>query len=171
MECWCRLSIQLWWPVSTKLTLAYTLLYYRLFYKTWLRISYYATASSKESVYVIGGNTAEGPHYSTTIIAEYKNDEWYNVGNLKQSRYAHSAITSGPLTMIIGGNQQNSAELWVKILKTVVIYEFVTLDYRLKYGKLKHTRIKSVLPNYQMVNFAMGACFSSIKITAKRIDF
>ena len=73
--------------------------------------------------------------------------------------------------MIIGGNQQNSAELWVKILKTVVIFEFVTLDYKLKYGKLKHTRIKSVLPNYQMVNFAMGACFSSIKITAKRIDF
>ena len=83
-----------------------------LFYQTLLRISYYATASSKESVYIIGGNTAVGSeNYSTTIIAEYKNDEWYNVGNLKQSRYAHGAITSGALTMIIGGNQQNSAEL------------------------------------------------------------
>ena len=41
-----------------------------------------------------------------SVIAEYKNDEWYNVGNLKQSRYAHGAITSGPLTMVIGGNFQ-----------------------------------------------------------------
>ena len=41
--------------------------------------------------------------YSTQIIAEYKNDEWNNVGNLKQARIQHGAITSGSLTMVIGG--------------------------------------------------------------------
>ena len=37
------------------------------------------------------------------IIAEYKNDKWYNVGSLKQSRHSHGAITSGSFTMVIGG--------------------------------------------------------------------
>ena len=68
------------------------------------RISYYATASTEESVYIIGGWTGySSTGYKTPIIAEYKNDVWYNVGNLNQSRHAHGAITSGSLTMVIGG--------------------------------------------------------------------
>ena len=46
--------------------------------------------------------------YQTPIIAEYKNNEWNNVGNLKQARLAHGAITSGSLTMVIGGNDYNN---------------------------------------------------------------
>ena len=66
-----------------------------------LRISYYATSSTESSVYIIGGFT--NSPYNIPIIAQYKNDEWYNVGNLKQTRHGHGAITSGSLTMVIGG--------------------------------------------------------------------
>ena len=69
------------------------------------RISHYATTSTEESVYIIGGWTDDSSTgYKTPIIAEYKNDQWYNVGSLKQSRHAHGAITSGALTMVIGGS-------------------------------------------------------------------
>ena len=69
------------------------------------RISGYATTSTEESVYIIGGWTGDSSTDSRTpIIAEYKNDQWTNVGNLNQPRHAHSAITSGSLTMVIGGS-------------------------------------------------------------------
>ena len=72
------------------------------------RISYYATASTEESVYIIGGWTYDSStNNRTPIIAEYKNDEWYNVGSLNQSRHAHGAITSGSLTMVIGGSSDD----------------------------------------------------------------
>ena len=72
-------------------------------------ISHYATTSTEESVYIIGGYTGDSSTgRRTPIIAEYKNDQWYNVGSLKQSRHAHGAITSGSLTMVIGGRSSDS---------------------------------------------------------------
>ena len=62
----------------------------------------YATASTDESVFIIGGYTAGSPSYISTI-AEYKDGNWKNVGNLAQARYAHGAITSGSITMVAGG--------------------------------------------------------------------
>ena len=66
------------------------------------RIGYYATASTDECVYIIGGSTAGSPSYTSTI-AEYKDGDWKNVGNLVQGRHAHGAITSGSITMVVGG--------------------------------------------------------------------
>ena len=69
------------------------------------RIAYYATTSTEESVYIIGGFTYDSSTSSRTpVIAEYKNNQWSNAGSLNQSRYAHGAITSGSLTMVIGGS-------------------------------------------------------------------
>ena len=52
----------------------------------------------------MGGFTNESSEgLRTSIIAEYRDDEWNNVGSLKKARQAHTAITSGSLTMIIGG--------------------------------------------------------------------
>ena len=74
------------------------------------RIGYYATTSTDESVYIIGGFTFDSSTgYQTPIIAEYKNDQWYNVGSLKQSRNGHGAITSGSFTMVIGGSSPDSS--------------------------------------------------------------
>ena len=66
------------------------------------RISYCATASTNESVLIIGGFTGGFPYYTSTI-AEYKDGSWKNVGNLAQARYGHGAITSGSITMVVGG--------------------------------------------------------------------
>ena len=71
------------------------------------RITNYATTSTEESVLIIGGITNGSPGTNGRIIstiAEYKNGSWKNVGNLAQARNSHGAITSGPFTIIVGGN-------------------------------------------------------------------
>ena len=66
------------------------------------RIAFYATASTDESVYIIGGYTAGSPD-RTTAIAEYKDGNWKIAGNLAQQRNYHGAITSGYTTMVVAG--------------------------------------------------------------------
>ena len=67
------------------------------------RISNYATAATRESVLIIGGYTGGSPSVTSTI-AEYRDGNWKNVGDLAQSRSSHGAITSGSITMVVGGN-------------------------------------------------------------------
>ena len=63
----------------------------------------YATASTSESVLIIGGYTCGNPP-KTSIVAEYKNGNWKNVGNLTKAKEGHGAITSGSITMVVGGD-------------------------------------------------------------------
>ena len=67
------------------------------------RISFYATASTSESVLIIGGYTGGSPSRTSTI-AEYKDGSWKNVGSLAQARSCHGAITSESVTMVVGGD-------------------------------------------------------------------
>ena len=82
-----------------------------IFISLW-SLGYYATSSTEQSVYIIGGYI--NGQTQTPIIAEYKNDEWYNIENLKQARHGHGVITSGSLTMVIGGSIKGG-QLWVLI--------------------------------------------------------
>jgi len=66
------------------------------------RISHYATASTSESVFIIGGHTGVAPYYMSKIV-EYKEGNWKHSGTLAQARAGHSSITLGSITMIIGG--------------------------------------------------------------------
>ena len=66
------------------------------------RIVEYATASTEESVLIMGGNTGVQP-YRTSTIAQYKDGSWKNIGNLAQARQTHGAITSASVTMVVGG--------------------------------------------------------------------
>ena len=74
-----------------------------------LRISCYATASTDESVFIIGGYTKGSPDV-TSRIAEYKNGKWIDGGNLAQARYGHGAITSESKTVIIGGTHNEGTK-------------------------------------------------------------
>ena len=65
-------------------------------------MTHYATASTSESVLIIGGYTCDGAP-RTSIVAEYKNGNWKNVGNLTKAKEGHGAITSGSITMVVGG--------------------------------------------------------------------
>ena len=71
-------------------------------------MAYYATASTVDSVYIIGGYTAGSPSCTSTI-AEYKDGNWKSVGNLAQSRFRHGAITSESTTMVIGGTPNSGS--------------------------------------------------------------
>ena len=79
-----------------------------IFFKYTFSISYYATTSNEKSVYIIGGfDHASSGDTRTDIIAQYKDDAWFNLGNLAQRKDAHGAIAfthfSESITMIIGG--------------------------------------------------------------------
>ena len=82
----------------------YRIIFY--FSELFLRISCYATASTEESVFIIGGYTKGSPDV-TSRIAEYKNGEWIDGGNLAQARYGHGAITSESMTFVIGGTHND----------------------------------------------------------------
>ena len=73
------------------------------FYKTsnpHFRISDYATTSTAESVFIIGGWTGST---QSSKIAKYSDGSWTKPGSLKKSRSSHGAITIEGITMIIGG--------------------------------------------------------------------
>ena len=79
-----------------------------------LRIAFYATASTDESVFIIGGHTGGWGHTGrwgrSSIIAEYKDGSWRNVGNLAQGRNTHSAINFGSAIMVVGGYPNDNGE-------------------------------------------------------------
>ena len=73
-------------------------------------ISYYASVSTQTSVLIIGGYHGNHPYWpgqSESSIFEYKDDQWTVIGNLKQSRLIHQAISIGSFVMIIGGQKLN----------------------------------------------------------------
>ena len=63
-------------------------------------ISNYASISTQRSVLIIGGRLGSG---SSSSIVEFKDDKWTVIGNLKQARVGHQAISIGSFVMIIGG--------------------------------------------------------------------
>jgi len=79
------------------------------------RISGYATASTAESVFIIGGWTRS---IRLSTIAKYSDGSWTKLGSLKQARNNHGAITIEGITMIVGGwdgihgSGSTNTELW-----------------------------------------------------------
>ena len=71
---------------------------------TFRRVVYYSTAATDEAAYIIGGYQGS-PHSQT--IAEFKNDRWRNLGDLKQGREYHGSISFGQRTMIVGGSTRS----------------------------------------------------------------
>ena len=69
--------------------------------KTFSRIYGYSTASTDDAAFIIGGNDV----YDT--IAEFRNDQWRNLGSLNKGRFYHGSITVGQETMIIGGDSND----------------------------------------------------------------
>lgn len=68
-----------------------------------IRLSYYATTNTKESVFIIGGYTDGSPSRISTI-AQFEDGIWKNAGSLMQARAGHGAIGLEGITMILGGS-------------------------------------------------------------------
>ena len=54
------------------------------------------------AAFIIGGYDQNT--YGINIIAKFQDNEWTRYGSLKATRRSHGSITSGDLTMIIGGD-------------------------------------------------------------------
>ena len=61
----------------------------------------YSATQTSNTVYIIGGV------YTGNIVAEFKENVWRRLADLKQGRYGHGSITIGGQTMIIGGRGGN----------------------------------------------------------------
>ena len=72
-----------------------------------MRLYGYATVSTDQGVLVIGGRD-DGPEWETSVVAEYRDGKWNNIGNLARKRGYHQAIKSGSEVMVIGGVERGS---------------------------------------------------------------
>ena len=66
-----------------------------------LRIYGYATASTDSAAYIIGGYVG-GSYIST--IAQFKNNQWLKIGDLKEGKSSLSAIFHDGEYLIVGGS-------------------------------------------------------------------
>ena len=92
------------WPINFGVFL--TIYPERTFQRKKTLFSYifaYSTASTDDAAYIIGGSDV----YNT--IAEFRNNQWRNLGSLTKGRYLHGSITIGQETMIIGGYSSDSS--------------------------------------------------------------
>ena len=62
-------------------------------------ISAYSTVHTNDAVYIFGGYPTE----ASTLVAEYKNDQWKRLPDLKNGRWFHASIRMGPKVLIYGG--------------------------------------------------------------------
>ena len=66
------------------------------------KIFFYSVASTNEAAFVIGGHAGSNSDVMD-VIAQFKDNAWSLYGNLQKPRENHASITSGDMTMIIGG--------------------------------------------------------------------
>ena len=74
------------------------------------RIICYSTASTESAAYFIGGEDVGGKYFST--IAEFKDDEWRNIGDLVKARSSPSTIIIGDEAVIVGGFAYGAKYVW-----------------------------------------------------------
>lgn len=67
-----------------------------------LSISSYASVSSKDAVFILGGRNYNLDSCVSTI-ARFQNERWEKVGDLKTARCGLGAVKYGPNFMIFGG--------------------------------------------------------------------
>ena len=68
------------------------------------RISNYGTASTDSAAYILGG--AFSLKERTSIIAQFQNNKWQKIGDLKEVKNDPSAISHGGEYLIIGGDSK-----------------------------------------------------------------
>ena len=64
---------------------------------------YYSTSHTSDAAYIIGGRTYYHPDPNLNIVAEYKENKWRRLPDLKNPRYEHRSIAIGAKTMVVGG--------------------------------------------------------------------
>ena len=73
------------------------------------RISNYGKASTDFAAYILGG--AFGLVDRTSIIAEFRNNKWQKIGDLKEIKSDTSSIFHSGEYLIVGGDAQGGRRL------------------------------------------------------------
>ena len=75
------------------------------------KLEYYATVSTNQGAFIIGGRMDSSNYVST--IACFNGNEWSLIGNLNSPRAGHSAIINGDNVFIVGGYPNDlPTEIW-----------------------------------------------------------
>ena len=77
------------------------------------QISGYSTTHTLDAVFIIGGKNIQDDKLaekSMKIVAQFKNDQWEKLDDLKQGRFAHGSINVAGQTFIFGGITVGGAE-------------------------------------------------------------
>ena len=64
-------------------------------------IYHYSTTHTPDAVFIIGG------HVTRNIVAEFRDNQWKHIANLKRGRSRHGSISFGGQTIIIGGEDSS----------------------------------------------------------------
>ena len=77
-----------------------------------LRISSYGTATTNSAAYILGGY-----YYlpiigvqETSTIAQFQNNQWSKIGDLREAKSSSSAILNNEEYLIIGGKTRSKSE-------------------------------------------------------------
>ena len=68
-------------------------------FKFIFRFGSYSTVSTDDAVLVIGGYDSD----FSSVVAEYKDGSWTQIGNLGRATAHHRSMRSGPNILILGG--------------------------------------------------------------------
>ena len=127
---------------------------FQLYTSTFYFRLHYGTAHTDESVYIIGGLSdfttsilSNSIASQTSTIAEYKNGAWTKVGNLKQARGSHGAITVGGRTLIIGG------------MPNIDNADVALMDRRIDTEVWELGSFKTEIMNPTLTNYVVGGFF------------
>ena len=74
------------------------------------RISNYGTASTDSAAYILGGFVGKTSYpWRTSIIAQFQNNEWNKIGELKEVKSNPSTIVHNGEYLTIGGTAQTKS--------------------------------------------------------------
>ena len=123
-------------------------------------VAFYSTAETLDTAYVIGGQWD-----SSSIVAQYNNDTWQRLSDMKNARFGHASIVVGDEALIIGGWRNEGVQKWAcqtdfKLSRAFWL-RIIYLEWIVKFGNTKReqTRLcrstKLLSHHYQMVNIDM----------------
>ena len=73
------------------------------------RISNYGTASTDSAAYILGGYYYLNGNKRTSTIAQFQNNQWSKIGDLREAKSSSSAILNNEEYLIIGGGTRSKS--------------------------------------------------------------
>ena len=140
-----------------------------------LRISGYGTASTNSASYILGGCYYLNGDKRTSTIAQFQNNQWSKIGDLKEVKDCFSAILHNEKYLVIGGVAKyklfidgRSVNWLVSLQKCSAFCYYFRVDFEFLVLQLRHGISKQKLLEHTVRlkpgNIIIRFCFLSIRI-------